>query len=249
MDKITVPFECPNCHVQKKLKKLPDMRMGKMECPNCKTMIKLTFDITANPQTATASIIQPKEAAPGPQKNKKETQYGPSASFNGGQSSGYGNSNFQQTPPPFGGSSSESYGRSTGNSSMGGQHNGHTVVVDDVRNQRPGLNMNLFLNRLGKNGKRVVEKYQIYEGTITIGRQDPVVTSDIMYNNDPEMSRQSIQLSVIPTYQGVVCRLRVLKATNPVLVGNHTLVTGEEAAVNIGDTIRLGRTLLTISTT
>lgn len=231
MDKITVPFECPNCHVQKKLKKAPDMRSGKMKCPNCQTQIRLVFDIDADPQTATASIIQEQgaqEQIAAPLNNpaagaKKKTVYEEAPSSYSAPANFPEADHGMQVPPKS-----------------------KTVVVGGLRNQ-PELTQDIFLNRLGKNGKKIVEKYQIYEGVITIGRYDPVVSSDIMFDHDAEMSRQSVQLSVVPTMQGVVCRLKVLKATNPVTIGTHILVTGEEMAVNFGDVITLGRTRIVIS--
>lgn len=247
MDKITVAFECPNCHIVKKIKKAADMQVGKIKCPSCQTPIKLVFDISVEPQTATASIIanpqsQPSpSAAPTPPASNKSTTFDkpgisdPTANQPATQKKNktiYADEatlGIGQTPPPI----------YTGKKA--------TVVVDSVKQQKPHLKENVFLNRLAKKGKKIIEKYQIYEGSFTIGRQDPIIESDIMFDNDPEMSRQSVLLSVIPTYQSPVYRLKVLKATNPVVVGTHTLVHGEEVAVQPNEIFILGHTRLMLT--
>lgn len=242
-EKIVVTFECPNCHQQKKLRKAPELRTGKMKCPNCQTPIKLIFDTEAQPQTATASILQtannPAESKPD---SKKKTVYGAQQPI---------------APPAFHNPDSPQTRQDKGHTSYFNpeqeqnmpQNSGKskTVMAGDLKNQQPPLQHPLYLNRLGRRNK-IIEKYRIYEGAITIGRQDPIETSDIMFENDPEMSRRSVKLSVLPTWQGTVIRLKVLKATNPVAVANRALVNGEEVAVNINDVIRLGRTILTITT-
>lgn len=245
MEKITVQFECPNCHIQKKLKKAPEMASGKIICPNCNSVIKIVFNTNADPQTVVSTSLadKPKEIQP-PIPSvaaKKETVYGNVDNIISEQ--------IKQDPAtsvPLQNKKATTYADVSGITPPDYNSHKRTVVVDELKNQ-PRLNQNIFVNRLGKRGKKIIEKYQIFDGTITIGRQDPVQVSDIMFDNDPEMSRRSVQLSVIPTYQGVVCRLKVLKATNPVTIGTHVLVTGEEIAVSFNEEILLGKTRIIIT--
>ena len=74
MDKISVSFECPNCHTNKMVRKQPEIKAAKITCPKCGQVVKLVFDVTADPQTAVATLmnVAKEPQAPEPQAAKKK---------------------------------------------------------------------------------------------------------------------------------------------------------------------------------
>ena len=108
----------------------------------------------------------------------------------------------------------------------------------------------VYICRLGgKKANKVVERYRVGAGALTIGRRDSQIISDIMFEGDVEMSRRSVEIMVIPTMEGTVIKLKVLKSTNPIVVGYRSLVQGEVVAIHFGEIITLGRTAITITNT
>lgn len=226
MEKIEVTFECANCHARKKLKKNPDMKSGIIVCPECGTKLRLEFDVTASPQTATAYI------AANYNKSKKSMD---EKCTHLGQPS--------EAPRPKVGETSKPDKK--------------TVDIRQQGQQQPGSGygmppqgmQNVFITRLGGfRGNTPMEKFKLLGNAITIGREDPSYRSDIMFNHDPEMSRRSVQISMVSDpYYGSMYVLKVLKSTNPVMVGNRPVVIGEEVAIRFGDIIVLGKTRLLFS--
>ena len=222
MEKIAVPFECPNCHIRKNVRKLPATPQAKIKCPGCGEELKLVFDVTADPQTATVTLLSGVETpASQPEAPRKETVYK-------AMPEGFG----QVTPP----------------SDPGPQPSAAkgTQLLSNM--SMPELRDPVFVCRLGgRRRNKVEDRYRIGAGTVTIGRIDPVTLSDIMFDRDLEMSRRSVELSVIPTEYETVLKLRVLKATNPVTVGFHTLVEGETMAIHFGEVFTIGRTSIVVT--
>ena len=248
MDKISVSFECPNCHTNKMVRKQPEIKAAKITCPKCGQVVKLVFDVTADPQTAVATLMNvgKEPQAPEPQAVKKketiyneihnsgsevnEQQYGHNTPLNnpGTIFDGYN----QQTPPPPPSSQKKTQ-----------------MMVNDG-NAAPVLREDVYICRLGgKKANKVVERYRVGAGALTIGRRDSQIISDIMFEGDVEMSRRSVEIMVIPTMEGTVIKLKVLKATNPIVVGYRSLVQGEVVAIHFGEIITLGRTAITITNT
>lgn len=252
-EKIQVSFDCPNCHAKKKLRKLPEMKSGLISCPECGTKLRLEFDITVTPQTCKAYIANAtpsqsnQQSGNAAKSNKEKTMYKPL----GGNMGAEGNQRMQPN-----GSSNMNQGGNAEKRTMDlramGQGNGgyerQFVPGGQMPVNGPRLRENIFITRLGGfMGKTPMEKFQIFDGNITIGREDPEQQSDIMFNHDPEMSRRSIMITIIPDPRGTICRLKVLKSTNPIIVGQRQLVHGEEVALRFGDVITLGRTKLLFS--
>lgn len=86
------------------------------------------------------------------------------------------------------------------------------------------------------------KEFHLSEGKNVIGRFDLVQVSDIAIKNDSSMSRRSVEIEVTHTLKGYTFKLTVLKATNPVLHNNNTLMTGESVSLNFGDSIVMGKT-------
>lgn len=89
------------------------------------------------------------------------------------------------------------------------------------------------------------KEFRLNAGSNIVGRYDsnPSGTSDIAISDDPSMSRRSIDIRVEHTdMNGYMFQLRVLRATNPVLVNHEPLMPGESFALNFGDSIILGKT-------
>lgn len=84
------------------------------------------------------------------------------------------------------------------------------------------------------------QKYQLFEGTTTIGRYDEIDISDIMIRGDETMSRKSAAI-IIEEEDGIYdYKLRVLNATNKVTVNNQRIKEGSETYLDFGDIIILG---------
>lgn len=84
--------------------------------------------------------------------------------------------------------------------------------------------------------------HSLVTGENTIGRCDSAQPSQIMVRGDGSISRRSVSIQVKPQGDGKVYLLRVLKSANPVLLQGRVLAQGEEAYLNFGDIIQLGRT-------
>lgn len=89
------------------------------------------------------------------------------------------------------------------------------------------------------------KEFKLNPGSNIVGRydSDPSGNSDISISDDPSMSRRSIDIRVEHSdVNGYMFQLRVLRATNPVLVNHEPLMPGEDFALNFGDSIILGKT-------
>lgn len=84
------------------------------------------------------------------------------------------------------------------------------------------------------------QKFQLYEGTTTVGRFDEDTPSDISIRGDETMSRRSIAI-IIEEEDGIFdFKLRVLNATNKVKVNDRMIKEGAEVYLEFGDLIMLG---------
>jgi hypothetical protein len=86
------------------------------------------------------------------------------------------------------------------------------------------------------------KSFKLKSGSNIIGREDADMPSDISVSSDNTMSRRSINIEVTKNDKGYAFKLKVLKATNPVLVNNQPLSSGEAISLNFGDSIMLGKT-------
>lgn len=109
------------------------------------------------------------------------------------------------------------------------------VFDDDTRQLIKGK---LVLIRKGWLNK----DYALSLGKNVIGRYDESEMSDISIKNDNAMSRRSVRIDVGQTEKGLIFKLTVMKATNPVLHNNAPLAIGESVSLNFGDTLILGKT-------
>lgn len=86
--------------------------------------------------------------------------------------------------------------------------------------------------------------FHLAEGVTVIGRYDEAEMSDISIKNDGSISRRSIEIKTEKAAKGYTFKLKVIKATNPVLHNGHPLLAGESVSLNFGDTLTLGKTRL-----
>lgn len=84
--------------------------------------------------------------------------------------------------------------------------------------------------------------FPLAPGRHTVGRADPREPSDISVTDDAAMSRRSVAIDIFPSPEGLMFRLTVLRATNPVVHNGEPLKPGESVSLNFGDTLVLGRT-------
>lgn len=123
------------------------------------------------------------------------------------------------------------------------------AIAVDIRNKTEILTNTDQIQRY--KGKLVLlrrgwlnKDYPLSLGKNVIGRYDASAMSDISLKGDEAMSRRSIEIEVLQTEKGYTFKLKVLKATNPVLHNNNPLAEGEVISLNFGDCITLGTTKL-----
>ena len=83
------------------------------------------------------------------------------------------------------------------------------------------------------------------DGKQVIGRRDVDVIPDIAIDDDPYISRRSVEIDVQLTKTGYKFVVNVLKSTNPVLHNKRVMTQGFPEYLNFGDTLQIGKTLLT----
>lgn len=91
---------------------------------------------------------------------------------------------------------------------------------------------------------RFNKSFPLKEGNNVIGRFDREFPSDISIHDDVSVSRRSIEIQVRKSEKGYFFKLKVLKATNPVIINNVQYMDGEAVSLNFGDRIIVGRTHL-----
>lgn len=87
------------------------------------------------------------------------------------------------------------------------------------------------------------KEFSLKIGKNIIGRRDKDFPSDIEFE-DHTMSRKSVNLEVIYKNGGYHFLLKVLNATNPVLVNNQEFHIGDSVYLNYGDVFILGQTTI-----
>ena len=92
------------------------------------------------------------------------------------------------------------------------------------------------------------KKYTLHEGANIIGRKDKRTPSDLEIE-DPEMSRRSVRIDVIPESNGnLVYTLTILKSLNPIKINGKAMDEGISLKLRNNDTIVMGKTTLTFKT-
>lgn len=91
-------------------------------------------------------------------------------------------------------------------------------------------------------------RVRLREGTLTIGRKDADLPSDIALD-DHYASRRSATLEVTDTPDGYLFKFTVVKATNPVCVNERRLALGESIYLAYNDNITMGKTHITFKKT
>ncbi|MBP5687150.1 MAG: FHA domain-containing protein [Muribaculaceae bacterium] len=90
------------------------------------------------------------------------------------------------------------------------------------------------------------QSHRLRPGRTTIGRFDPDLPSTVMITGDDEMSRQSVEISAV-LRQGsydYTYELRILRSTNKIFVNNRVVENGMTVLLNYGDTICMGKTVI-----
>jgi hypothetical protein len=88
--------------------------------------------------------------------------------------------------------------------------------------------------------------YQLLTGSNIIGRKDKKIPSDVEFD-DPEMSRRSVRIDVVPDGQGGFSfTLTVMKALNSVTVNDRQVGLSESIELKHNDVIVMGKTSMTL---
>lgn len=224
-NKVVIEVTCPFCKSKLMLRKNAEVVTKKVTCPEngCGKELHIMFDVTQNPQTY--RILNSEEDNQ-PQK-KGKTVYGNSANSEAEQESG-----FQKKKTMYGKDRNKT------------PHNVYNDLDDDddedvKPKKRRRLRERIYLTHITWFGLRN-HRFQLYEGTTTIGRYDEDDTSDIMIRGDEAMSRRSVAI-IIEEEDGVFdYKLKVLNATNKVKVNDQRVKEGAEVYLDFGDIIMLG---------
>lgn len=121
------------------------------------------------------------------------------------------------------------------------------IVGNDVNLEQnvplPGneklLPVRFFLTHISLFGLRTT-CFQLSEGVTVVGRYDEEEPSDISITGDDTISRRSVAIVIGNSRGRLECKLKVLNATNRVLVNGKEILVSSEVFLNCGDIIKLG---------
>ena len=223
--KVIIEVVCPHCHSKLMMKKKPEVTSKVVKCPGngCGKELHIVFDVTKDPQTY--QIID--EKIEGKKKKKGDTIYGKSASS-------------EEEFDIGAGKKKTVYGKDKHKT----PHNVYNDMDDDDEEEikpkkKHRLRERIYLTHITWFGLRN-QRFQLYEGTTTIGRYDEDDTSDIMIRGDETMSRRSVAI-IIEEEDGIFdYKLKVLNATNKVKVNDQRVKEGSVVYLDFGDIIMLG---------
>lgn len=218
--KVIVEVTCPYCHSKIMMKKKVGLSSMTIKCPqnDCGKELNIIFDTNKNPQTY-KFIYKSKD------RGKKKTIYK-------NQSDKEENEfDIQRGKTIYGKDKHK-----TPNHHYNDLDEEDEVVTPKKHHR---LRDRIYLTHIMWFGLRN-QKYQLFEGTTTIGRYDEIDISDIMIRGDETMSRKSAAI-IIEEEDGIYdYKLRVLNATNKVTVNNQRIKEGSETYLDFGDIIILG---------
>lgn len=223
--KVIIEVVCPHCHSKLMMKKKPEVTSKILKCPGngCGKELHIVFDVTKDPQTY--QIIE--EEKEDNNKKKGNTVYKKSA--NSENEFDHGTEKKKTV-----------YGKDKHKT----PHNVYNDMDEDDEEEikpkkKHRLRERIYLTHITWFGLRN-QRFQLYEGTTTIGRYDEDDTSDIMIRGDETMSRKSVAI-IIEEEDGIFdYKLKVLNATNKVKVNDQRVKEGSGVYLDFGDIIMLG---------
>lgn len=223
--KVIIEVVCPHCHSKLMMKKKPEVTSKILKCPGngCGKELHIVFDVTKDPQTY--QIIE--EEKEDNNKKKGNTVYKKSANSENEFDLG-----------------TEKKKTVYGKDKHKTPHNVYNDMDEDDEEEikpkkKHRLGERIYLTHITWFGLRN-QRFQLYEGTTTIGRYDEDDTSDIMIRGDETMSRKSVAI-IIEEEDGIFdYKLKVLNATNKVKVNDQRVKEGSVVYLDFGDIIMLG---------
>lgn len=220
---VIIEVICPYCHSKLMIKKKPQVAYKTIKCPKkeCGHELQIEFDVSKDPQTYRIldEVIDS-------EKKKGDTVYKKDVTSEG-----------EEIRVP---KDKTIYGKDKHKTphNVFNDIDGEDMDVPKVK-KRHRLRERIYLTHITWFGLRN-QKFQIYEGTTTIGRYDEDDKSDIMIRGDETMSRKSVAI-IIEEEDGVYdYKLKVLNATNKVKVNDQRVKEGTEVYLDFGDIIMLG---------
>ena len=223
--RVIIDVICPHCHSKLTMRKKVEVSSMNINCPgkDCGKKLHIVFDITKDPQTY--EIVDESEEKSKKKKDetvyKKDVNQGAESKNEGEKKKTVYGKDKHKTP-----------------------HNVYNDMDDDDEEEvkpkkRHRLRERIYLTHITWFGLKN-QRFQLYEGTTTIGRYDEDDTSDIMIRGDETMSRKSVAI-IIEEEDGVFdYKLKVLNATNKVKVNDQRVKEGAEVYLDFGDIIMLG---------
>ena len=223
--KVIVEVVCPYCQSKVMLKKNADLSLLTFNCPgkDCGKKLRVVFDITKDPQTY--EVID--DISDKSKKKKEDTVYVKRC----------GN---EEDVDIASQKNKTSYGKNKHNTSRNIYNDLYDDEVEEIQPKKHHrLRELIYLTHITWFGLKN-ERFQLHEGTTTIGRYDEDDTSDIMIRGDDTMSRKSVAI-IIEEEDGVFeYKLKVLNALNKVKVNDQRVKEGSVMYLDFGDIIMLG---------
>ena len=223
--KVIVEVICPYCQSKVMMKKKVEVSSLTFNCPekSCGKKLHVVFDVAKDPQTY--EILDDSDV--NAKKKKEETVYKKVKD--------------SEEDIDIGAQKKKTiYEKNKHNTS----HNIYNDLDEDDDDEvkpkkRHRLRERIYLTHITWFGLKN-QRFQLYEGTTTIGRYDEEDASDIMIRGDDTMSRKSVAI-IIEEEDGVFdYKLKVLNALNKVKVNDQRVKEGAEVYLDFGDIIMLG---------
>ncbi len=222
--KIIIDVICIHCGNKVQLQKKRSQEQCKFVCPACKHNLHILFNTTTAPQMYSFFSVNPNE--------HKESSKKDEASNNHAENKKSQNIDKKKTV----------YKKDNSKPHLYDYIPGETEDKPIAKN-RPTLKDTIYLTRKKMFGL-VAERYQLSEGRTIIGREDAEEPSDISLSGDETISRRSISVDIVADEFGFDYIMKVLNASNPVLVNGKQVYIGEKVYLDFGDIITIGKTNL-----
>lgn len=223
--RIIIDVICPYCHSKLTMRKKVEVPSMTLNCPNssCGKVLHILFDTSKDPQTY--EVVDNADVKV--RKKKDETVY--VKDVNKGCEAETGE-----------GKKKTVYAKDKHKTSRSVYNDMDDDDEEELKpKKRHRLREHIYLTHITWFGLKN-QRFQLYEGTTTIGRYDEDDISDIMIRGDETMSRKSAAI-IIEEEDGVFdYKLKVLNATNKVKVNDQRVKEGTEVYLDFGDIIMLG---------
>lgn len=223
--KILIDVVCVHCGSTIHMKKKKTQTNCKITCPGCQHPLNILFDVNADPQIysfLSQPIPKAEKAGESAQDSQNETPRPEMPKHKTIYKKHHERARYYEDEIP-------------------GED--HVKQYSNKSHSRPKLRESLYITRKKMFGL-VSERYKLRVGETIIGREDDELRSDIGLTGDSSISRRSISINIVADEYGFDYVLKVLNASNPVLLNGKQIFKGEKEFLELGDVITIGHTNL-----